>query len=175
MNRRSAGTSVAVATCLLLVVAALYAEWPVGAAPSAVADKVVVLKSDHKMLLLRKGGVLKTFAVSIARNPVGAKTRNGDHKTPEGTYVIDWRNPQSKFHLSMHVSYPNSRDADNARRESLKPGGDIMIHGLQNGLGWIGRFHRLVDWTDGCIAVTNSEMDQVWRAVPDGTPIEIRP
>jgi murein L,D-transpeptidase YafK len=175
MNRRSAGRKVAVALCLLLLGAALYAEWPVSAAPRAFADKVVVLKSDHKMMLLRNGELLKTFAVSIARNPVGPKTHNGDHKTPEGNYVIDGRNPQSKFHLSMHVSYPNSRDADNARREAVTPGGNIMIHGLQNGLGWIGRFHRLMDWTDECIAVTNSEMDQVWRAVPDGTPIEIRP
>jgi murein L,D-transpeptidase YafK len=127
------------------------------------------------MVLMRKGIILKTYRVSIGRSPIGAKTRAGDHKTPEGNYLLDWRNPKSTFHLSIHVSYPNDSDSANAHHEGLQPGGDIMIHGMQNGLGWIGHFHRFLDWTDGCIAVTNAEMDQIWRAVPDGTPIEIRP
>lgn len=96
-------------------------------------------------------------------------------ETPEGNYVLDWRNPRSKFHRSIHVSYPSASDIAKAREEGVHPGGDIMIHGLQNGLGWIGRFHRLMDWTDGCIAVTDAKMDEIWRAIPDGTPIEIRP
>lgn len=119
--------------------------------------------------------MLKTYKVSLGRNPIGPKTRAGDHRTPEGTYRIAWRNPQSKFHLSLHISYPGPQDIANARHDGFQPGGDIVIHGLQNRLGWIGRFHRFVDWTDGCIAVTNSEMDQIWRAVPYGTPVEIRP
>jgi murein L,D-transpeptidase YafK len=156
------------------IAAAIYALSPPGAPPAVAADKVVVLKSEHQMMLLRNGAVLKTYQVSIGRNPIGPKTRAGDHRTPEGSYVVDWRNPKSKFHLSLHVSYPNARDIENGTREGLQPGGDIMIHGMQNGLSWIGRFHRFVDWTDGCIAVTDAEMDQIWRAVPDGTPVEIR-
>jgi murein L,D-transpeptidase YafK len=127
------------------------------------------------LLLLRHGQILKSYKVALGHEPVGPKVRAGDHRTPEGNYVIDWRNPQSKFHLSLHVSYPSATDTQRARQSGNVPGGEIMIHGLQNGLGWIGRFHRLVDWTDGCIAVTNSEVDQIWQAVPDGTPIEIRP
>jgi murein L,D-transpeptidase YafK len=159
----------------LLAAVFVYALWPVGPAPSVTADRVIVLKNEHKMLLMRGGTILRTYEISIGRSPIGAKVRAGDHKTPEGNYLLDWRNPKSKFHLSIHVSYPNSSDSANAHREGLQPGGDIMIHGLQNGLGWIGRFHRLIDWTDGCVAVTNAEMDQIWRVVTDGTPIEIRP
>jgi len=159
----------------LSVAAVFYALAPAGSPPSAAVDKVVVEKSVRKMFLLKNGAVLRAYAVSLGREPLGPKSRAGDHRTPEGNYRLDWRNPQGKFHLSLHVSYLNVRDVENATRDGVQPGGDIMIHGLQNGLGWIGRFHRFVDWTDGCIAVTNSEMDQIWRAVPDGTPIEIRP
>jgi murein L,D-transpeptidase YafK len=159
----------------VVIAAVIYAMFPPGAPPAATADRVVVLKDEHQMILMRNGAALKTYKVSIGRSPIGPKTRAGDHRTPEGSYVVDWRNPKSKFHLSLHVSYPNARDIENARREGAQAGGDIMIHGIQNGLGWIGRFHRLVDWTDGCIAVTDAEMDQIWRTVPDGTLIEIRP
>ena len=160
---------------LLLAAAFAYALVPAGAALAATADKILVMKSEHTMTLLKNDVPLRTYKISIGRNPIGQKTRAGDHRTPEGSYVVDWRNPQSKFHLSLHVSYPNPHDSANAQLAHVQPGGDIMIHGLQNGLGWIGRFHRFVDWTDGCIAVTNFEMDQIWRAVPDRTPIEIRP
>jgi len=101
--------------------------------------------------------------------------RVGDHKTPEGIYVLDHKNPKSGFHLAMHISYPNSLDRERAAKEGVPPGGDIMVHGVKHGFGWVGRLHRLVDWTDGCIAVTNAEMDQFWELVPEGTPIEIRP
>lgn len=163
------------AALVVVIAAAIYAMFPPGAPPTALADKVVVLKHEHQMILMRNGTALKTYKVSVGRSPIGPKTRSGDHRTPEGTYALDWRNPKSKFHLSLHISYPNARDIENARREGVQAGGDIMIHGIQNGLGWIGRFHRFVDWTDGCIAVTNAEMDQIWRSVPDGTLIEIRP
>ena len=99
----------------------------------------------------------------------------GDHKTPEGHYVLDRRNPKSKFYKSIHVSYPNEQDRRKAQAKGVPPGGDIMIHGLPNGMGAVGAAHRLTDWTDGCIAVTDAEMDEIWKIVPDGTPVEIRP
>jgi murein L,D-transpeptidase YafK len=153
----------------------LYALAPPTSAPRDIADKVLVVKSARQLTLLKNGVPFKTYAVSLGRNPIGPKSLAGDHKTPEGNYLLDSRNSQSKFHLSLHVSYPNLHDRENAQSAGLQPGGDIMIHGMQNGLGRIGRFHRFIDWTDGCIAVTNAEMDQIWRSVPDGTPIEIRP
>jgi murein L,D-transpeptidase YafK len=153
----------------LTVAAGFYAVLPAGAPPDGRADKIIVLKSQRQLLLMRHGQLLKGYKVALGREPVGPKVRTRDHRTPEGNYIIDWRNPQSKFHLSLHVSYPYAADVQRAWQSGNAPGGEIMIHGLQNGLGWIGRFHRLVGWKDGCIAVTNSEMDQIWRAVPDGT------
>lgn len=158
--------------CLLL--AGLYALLPARSF-AGTADKIIVIKSEHRMMLLRGGSIIHSYRVSLGRGDKGQKMRAGDHKTPEGNYVIDSRNPKSHFHLSLHISYPNAADIQRAREHRFAPGGDIMIHGLQNGLGWIGRFQWFADWTDGCIAVTDSEMDQIWRAVPTGTPIEIRP
>lgn len=143
--------------------------------PDARADRVAVDKSDRTLTLLRGDAVLKTYAVSLGGAPTGHKRREGDERTPEGRYLLDYRNPSSAAHRSLHVSYPDSADVARARAEGVPPGGMIMVHGITNGLGWIGRLHRLWDWTDGCIAVTNGEMDEIWRAVPDGTPIEIRP
>jgi murein L,D-transpeptidase YafK len=143
--------------------------------PDARADRVVVDKTARTLSLLADGRVLKTYPVSLGGAPAGHKRREGDERTPEGRYVLDYRNPDSFAHLSLHVSYPDSADVARARAEGVPPGGMIMVHGITNGLGWMGRLHRLVDWTDGCIAVTNGEMDEIWRAVPDGTPIEIRP
>jgi murein L,D-transpeptidase YafK len=144
-------------------------------APDARADRVVVDKSERTLVLLAGGRALKTYHVSLGGSPAGHKRREGDERTPEGAYVLDYRNPSSSAHRSLHVSYPDSADVARARAAGVAPGGMIMIHGIWNGLGWIGRLHRLVDWTDGCIAVTNAEMDEIWRAVPDSTPIEIRP
>jgi murein L,D-transpeptidase YafK len=135
----------------------------------------VVIKSQRVMMLMRQGRLLKTYRVSLGRGGLEPKMREGDHRTPEGNYTLDYRNPQSRFHLALHVSYPNAVDIAKARRLGAAPGGNIMVHGIANGLGWIGRLHRLVDWTDGCIAVTNEEMDEIWLAVADGTPIELRP
>jgi murein L,D-transpeptidase YafK len=103
------------------------------------------------------------------------KRNKGINKTPEGSYILDHHNPQSRFYRSIHVSYPTAEQIAAARQRGVSPGGDIFIHGLPNGLGWLGRLHRRIDWTDGCVAVTDREMDEIWRAVPDGTPIEIRP
>ena len=139
------------------------------------ADKIIVLKEKRKMILYRGGQIIKTYRISLGRQPVGAKTTQGDGRTPEGRYRINARNPHSRYYLSLKISYPDPRDRAMAEKLGVNPGGDIMIHGLPNKLGWLGRSHRLMDWTDGCIAVTNKEMDELWRAVPLGTPIEIRP
>lgn len=101
------------------------------------------------------------------------KQHAGDHQTPEGLYIIDAKKSQSRFHLALHISYPNADDIRRAAKAHVSPGGDVEIHGLQNGLGWIGSIEHWVDWTDGCIALPDVEMDEVWRAVPVGTPIEI--
>jgi murein L,D-transpeptidase YafK len=118
---------------------------------------------------------VRVYDVALGEEPVGPKEREGDGRTPEGLYVIDGRNPQSRYHRSLRISYPGPEDAARAAKLGVSPGGDIMIHGLQNGLGWIGALHRTHDWTRGCIAVTNDEIEEIWDLVPDGTPIEIRP
>lgn len=139
------------------------------------ADAVRVHKSARRMELLRDGAVIRRYRISLGSEPRGHKQQEGDGRTPEGRYVIDWRNPGSRFHRSLHISYPDARDRRAARARGVSPGGDIMIHGLPNGWGWAWPFFRLWDWTDGCIAVTDAEMDEVWHAVKDGTPIEIVP
>jgi murein L,D-transpeptidase YafK len=144
-------------------------------AARAHANRVLILKQAHTLTLLDHGKVLKKYRVALGGDPVGPKSRQGDHKTPEGVYELDHRNEHSQFYRSIHISYPNAQDRARARKSGVAPGGDVMIHGLPNGYGWIGSGHRSKDWTDGCIAVTNAEMDEIWSAVPDGTPIEIRP
>jgi len=144
-------------------------------AEHATADRVVVIKKNRTLTLVSKGKELKTYKVALGGEPIGAKTREGDHKTPEGTYVLDRRNAQSRFYRSIHISYPSPEDRERAKRLGMSPGGDVFVHGLPNGFAWIGSAHRLKDWTDGCIAVTDEEMDEIWLAVPDGTPIEIKP
>ncbi len=138
------------------------------------ADSVVVEKSMHRLILFKDGQALRTYRVALGRGGLEPKAREGDARTPEGTYFIDHRNPHSCCHLALHISYPNNADVAAARARGIKAGGDIEIHGLKRGLGWLGRFHWVVDWTHGCIAVTDTEMDEIWRAVPDGTPILIK-
>lgn len=138
------------------------------------ADKIIIDKSSRQLSLLKNGRVIKSYKVALGRNPVGHKEREGDNKTPEGSYIIDKHNPKSAFHLSLHISYPSKSDRERAQRVGVRPGGDIMIHGLKNGLGWIGALHRFADWTQGCIAVTDKEIEEISAAVPDGTPIEIQ-
>jgi len=139
------------------------------------ADRVVVLKKERTLQLLEHGKVVKTYKVALGGDPVGPKARQGDHKTPEGVYILDFRNAHSQFYKSIHISYPNERERAEARTKGLSPGGDVFVHGLPNGYRYVGAAHRLKDWTDGCVAVTDDEIDEIWRAVPDGTPIEIRP
>ena len=139
------------------------------------ADRVVVLKKNRTLELMSGGKVIKSYKVALGGEPVGPKGRQGDHKTPEGLYILDSRNAHSQFHKSMHISYPNARDRRQARAQGVSPGGDVFVHGLPNGYGWAGTAHRMKDWTDGCIAVTNEEIEEIWNAVADGTPIEIQP
>ena len=113
--------------------------------------------------------------MALGRSPAGHKQEEGDQRTPEGLYVIDFHKADSDFHRALHISYPNADDIAQARRRGIPPGGDIMIHGLPNGMAWIGRAHLAQDWTAGCIAVTDAEIDEIWQLIPDGTPIEIRP
>lgn len=139
------------------------------------ADRVVVEKKARQMALLSKGQVLKTYRVALGLEPEGAKVQQGDNRTPEGIYVIDFRNNKSRFHLSLHVSYPNSLDVARAKRLGVSPGGDIMIHGIGKKFGWIGKSHAESDWTNGCIAVTNDEIEEIWGLVPNGAVVEIMP
>lgn len=172
----TAQRAVALLASLLLSALAVFVLWPEPRLPqSAKADNVIVLKGQRRLLLLHGDKTLKVYTVVLGREPHDHKVREGDGRTPEGTYRLDSRNPRSRFHLALHISYPNESDRARAVAAGASPGGDIMIHGLPNGLGWIGKLHRFIDWTDGCIAVTNREMEEIWRAVDDGTPIEIRP
>jgi len=140
-------------------------------------DSVVVDKSDRRLRLLSGSRVVREYRVALGDSPAGHKVRQGDERTPEGDYVLDWRNPNSTFHRSIHISYPNERDRLYARAMGYDPGGMIMIHGKPNYISSakvLAEYDRR-DWTDGCIAVTNEEMDEIWAEVKDGTPIRILP
>jgi murein L,D-transpeptidase YafK len=134
-----------------------------------------VLKSARRLILLRNDRVLRDYAVALGKNPKGPKRRHGDGRTPEGRYWLDWRIEDSKYHRAIHVSYPNENDRDFAGRAGIAPGDGVMIHGLPQGTRWIGQDHLGFDWTNGCIGVTDDEMNEIWELVDDGTPIEIRP
>lgn len=142
---------------------------------AARADRIVVEKAARRLTLVRGDAVLARYDVALGGDPIGPKHREGDGRTPEGTYTIDFKNAHSRFHLALRISYPNAADGDNARRRGVPPGGDIMIHGLPNGLGWLRDWHLLRDWTDGCIAVTNAQIEEIWAAIDVGTPVEIKP
>lgn len=139
------------------------------------ADRIVVLKSARQLQLWSHGRMVKSYRVALGLHPVGHKEREGDGRTPEGVYTVVRHNPKSQFHLSLRLSYPNDADRSRAMQFGVSPGGDIRIHGLPNGYGWVGAAHTTRDWTAGCIAVTNTQIEEIYRAVPDGTPIEIRP
>jgi murein L,D-transpeptidase YafK len=144
-------------------------------APEQKADSVLILKKDHVLELLAGGKVIRTYKVALGRGGLAPKEREGDGRTPEGHYFIDTRNAESHYHRALHVSYPDTEDRKRAAELGVSPGGAIMIHGLPNGMGWLGGSHRLYDWTLGCIAVTDEEIDEIWNLVPAGTPVEIRP
>ena len=138
-------------------------------------DRILIEKNARRLTLISQGEALKTYNIALGGNPIGPKERKGDNKTPEGTYVIDGRNMGSRYHLSLHISYPNERDRKRAKELGVSPGGDIMIHGIKNGYSWVGDAHADVDWTKGCIAVTDQEIEEISKLVPNGTIVEIRP
>ena len=140
-----------------------------------VAERIVVEKAKRRMHLIRNGEPFRTFEIALGIRPLGDKEYEGDFKTPEGVYSLDARNPHSEFFLSIHVSYPNVDDVRQARSKGLQPGGAIMIHGQPNEPTRSEAYYRTQDWTNGCIAVSNSDMIDIWLMTPDNTPIEIRP
>lgn len=142
---------------------------------SASADRLVVKKSARKMFLFEGDKLLRSYEIALGKNPVGHKERQGDHRTPEGKYLLDWRNPQSRFYRSIHVSYPNENDRQLASARGVDPGGNIMIHGVPNRYRDDQKFIISLNWTEGCIAVTNDDMLEIWTLVADNTPIEIIP
>jgi len=139
------------------------------------ADSILILKKDHVMELLAGGKVIRTYKVALGQGGLAPKEREGDGRTPEGHYIIDAKYAASHYHKALHVSYPNAEDRKHAAKLKVPPGGAIMIHGLPNGKGWVGAAHRAFDWTLGCIAVTDEEIDEIFEMVPVGTPVEIRP
>lgn len=144
-------------------------------------DRIVVEKGARRLTLFHRGKAVRRYSIQLGFNPKGHKQREGDGRTPVGHYRIDARNPRSAFHLSLRISYPDAKDRARAKAAGVSPGGDIFIHGEPNGTGWLHRWLHFVglsergDWTHGCIAVTNSQMREIWASVKTGTPIEIRP
>jgi murein L,D-transpeptidase YafK len=139
------------------------------------ADAVLVVKSEKRLYLMREGEPFASFRVSFGSNPRGHKQEQGDGRTPEGRYILDYKNPGSAYYKSIHISYPNAKDRKEARKRGVDPGGDIMIHGQKNGYGWLSFLVQRFNWTNGCIALSDRDMDIVWNAVKPGTPIEIKP
>jgi murein L,D-transpeptidase YafK len=146
-----------------------------GEKPGIRVDHVIVYKQERRLVLLSQGKELKSYRIALGGEPNGPKTRQGDHRTPEGSYVLDSRNANSHFYKAFHISYPNSKDMAAARKLGVSPGGDIILHGLPKEYAFVGKAHTLHDWTDGCIAVSNEEIDEIWKLVRVGTPIEIKP
>ena len=146
-----------------------------GLSDSLVAPHIVVHKRAHTMDVYDGDSLLRQLRVSLGRGGLGNKQRQGDGRVPEGNYVIDGSNPASAYHLSLHISYPSPQQVAAAAARGINPGGDIMIHGLPNGLPPTERNRNRGDWTDGCVAVTDREIEWLWETVPDGTPISIVP
>ena len=166
----------ALVIAFLTIVVLAWANWPEQSLPqNIVAERLVVEKSARLLSLVSHGHTVKTYRVSLGHHPLGKKEREGDGRTPEGSYYIDLRKDKTCCYRSLEISYPNAQDRKQAAARSFNPGGLIMVHGLGRGFGWVGKLQRLYDWTDGCVAVTNEEMAELWRAVPVGTPIELRP
>lgn len=139
------------------------------------ADRIVVEKAKRRLTLYRDGVPLTTYHIALGGAPIGPKREEGDNRTPEGEYMIDRRKEDSDFHRALHISYPNEADRTQAAARGVSAGSDIMIHGQPNGFGALGAVTQRSDWTAGCIAVTDPEIEEIWRLVPDGTLIEIRP
>lgn len=174
---RSYGAPIARCLMLLAAFAALLPAAKVRADTESfpMADKVVVDKSDRKLYLMHGGEAFRTFDIALGLAPVGDKQEEGDNRTPEGLYYLDLRNPNSDYFLSIRISYPNAADRAAARAQGVDPGGQIMIHGQPNDPTYSLAYYRRADWTNGCIAVSNSDMIDIWLMTPDGVPIEILP
>lgn len=147
----------------------------VGIKSFVIADSAVVEKARHRLTLYLRGTPVRTYQVALGTQPVGDKIRAGDGRTPEGLFHIDAHNPNSKYYKSLHISYPDAAHLARAEALGVSAGGDIMIHGLPPRYASLGALQRQWDWTEGCIAVTDQEIDEIWRALPDGTPILIKP
>jgi murein L,D-transpeptidase YafK len=143
--------------------------------PTIKIDHLIVYKSKRELQAYSANKLIKTYRIALGKNPLGAKECEGDKKTPEGIYFINAKNPHSDYHKNLGISYPNKQDTENAKKIGKPTGGDIKIHALKNGRGCIGKFQRWYDWTAGCIALTNEELDELFDAVDTGTPIEIKP
>ncbi len=166
------GTFSSLVACLLLGIGA---GAPSAAGDFPLADKVLVEKGKRKLHLLRNGIPFRTFDIALGPAADGDKETEGDQRTPEGYYLLDARNPDSDYFLSIHISYPNSGDRADARRKGIDPGGQIMIHGQPNLPTYSAAYYEREDWTNGCIAVSNSDMIDIWLMTPDTIPIEIIP
>lgn len=161
---------------ILLTPLVLYYFYPEQKLPAEIQiDKLVVYKSKRQLLAYSNGRLVKTYKISLGGQPMGDKEFEGDKKTPEGLYFINDKNPNSGYHKNLGVSYPNEEDVAYARQHNKSPGGEIKIHGLRNHTSFLGKFHRWFDWTLGCMAVTNEEIDELYGAVKVGTEIDIRP
>ena len=151
-------------------------EYPQGALPAGLLfDKLLLEKSKHRLTAYAKGRPVRVYLVALGENPVGHKRFEGDKRTPEGNYTINDKNPNSAYYKNIGISYPNDDDVERAKKLNKSPGGDIKIHGLAPHFAYIGAAHRLADWTYGCIAVTNPEMEEIFSRTPVGTPIQIVP
>ena len=159
----------------ILILALIVSISTLGFAVGGEIDLVLVDKSEKKIYLLSEGKQLKEYDVVFGENPKGHKQQEGDERTPEGRYILDYKKADSSFYKAIHISYPNEEDKARARKIGVDPGGLIMIHGQKNGFGWLSWLMQWFNWTDGCIAVTNAEMDEIWQLVEVGIPIEIRP
>ena len=144
-------------------------------APPTLADSIVVYKREHTLTLFLRGVPVRSYFVALGSRPIGDKVSAGDDRTPEGLFTINAHNPASKYHLALRISYPDDAHRARAAKLGVDPGGDIMIHGLPIKFKDAGKDHRLDDWTNGCVALTNEEIEEIWHAVPDGTPIQIKP
>lgn len=147
----------------------------VGIKSSITADSIVVEKAKRTLTLYLEGQRVRSYAIALGTQPVGDKVKIGDGRTPEGLYHIDFKNPQSKYHMALHISYPDATHLQRANALGVAAGGDIMIHGLPPQYASMGAAHSKYNWTEGCIAVTDSEIEEIFRAVPDGSPILIKP
>jgi len=167
---------IAVVSILAVAAGFFWANRPCEALPAGLqTDRIVVWKARRQLCLYSHGNLLKTYFIALGHHPIGPKQVEGDKCTPEGKYFIESHKSDSSCHKALRTSYPSAADRARATELGKLPGGDIMIHGIRNGLGFFGRFHRFIDWTSGCIAVSNQEMDQIYLVVQDGTPIEIHP